>query len=636
MVVWVVFAVSVSSGALGRRLDSGSLSFIERFVGAESALFAFWRKGLALWCGHCCVPRLGPANSRLSRESMEQTDSVCCGPDSTRETDDCSAASPLSGEQTATGCGDESSTPGLVRILLKTPTMMTESAGRAHLLLIEPDSTVGELKRKICLDHPVHPAPEHQRLVYAGRLLRDEECIHQIVGLSRKLPEDAATCLRDNHSRQPMAAATNALVTAGTSGSAEVYAVFHLVISGQGAACSNEGATGHARAVAASTQQPESPSRTDTNSIPSTSSGEVMTFSEASRERLGSVSDTEPSPAPSLTTIERPDGSTEVSPFDETQYREHDHQRYLGHRDLDQQTSDLPQSSLPMASSTSASNDSASLTNSDGRAAPLRGALSGQEAASGAANVLLHLDEQTLRLIQAYTRMVRAYEDYNACLTAYYAARGMGPTPPVQWLARRGPGPTTLVSGPANGQEMRPPAAMTGFRPAERPTVPGVVRGPGSVGVPVRLVAVRIRLPALDWALIIKLAFMVLLLGQDGGRDRLALLIGLAVLIYLFQTGALGPLRQYLESLSSQLIARVQAGAGLRAPTGSAPRPATNPGQMSMATSSSTSTAPAQPETVSARVLRFLRAFYVALVAFVCSLFPTWRPPLPPAPRPAA
>jgi len=51
----------------------------------------------------------------------------------------------------------------------------------------------------------------------------------------------------------------------------------------------------------------------------------------------------------------------------------------------------------------------------------------------------------------------------------------------------------------------------------------------------------------LDLLLIMKLAIVVFLFNQDGPKERLFLLLFLATLVYLYQTGALAPLLQWLS-----------------------------------------------------------------------------------------
>ncbi|CAN4112932.1 unnamed protein product [Withania somnifera] len=51
----------------------------------------------------------------------------------------------------------------------------------------------------------------------------------------------------------------------------------------------------------------------------------------------------------------------------------------------------------------------------------------------------------------------------------------------------------------------------------------------------------------LDLFLILKLASVIFLLNQDGSRQRLVLLVFLASLVYLYQTGALAPLVRWLS-----------------------------------------------------------------------------------------
>ncbi|XP_047337177.1 uncharacterized protein LOC124940689 [Impatiens glandulifera] len=67
--------------------------------------------------------------------------------------------------------------------------------------------------------------------------------------------------------------------------------------------------------------------------------------------------------------------------------------------------------------------------------------------------------------------------------------------------------------------------------------------------VPQRQVVVRrIQIAIhLDLLLILKLAAVIFLFNQDGSRQRLALLVFLASLVYLYQTGALSPFIRWLS-----------------------------------------------------------------------------------------
>ncbi|KAL1210588.1 hypothetical protein V5N11_006907 [Cardamine amara subsp. amara] len=51
----------------------------------------------------------------------------------------------------------------------------------------------------------------------------------------------------------------------------------------------------------------------------------------------------------------------------------------------------------------------------------------------------------------------------------------------------------------------------------------------------------------LDWFLILKLAAVIFLFNQDGSRQRLAVLVIFATIIYLYQTGALAPFVRWLS-----------------------------------------------------------------------------------------
>lgn len=116
-----------------------------------------------------------------------------------------------------------------------------------------------------------------------------------------------------------------------------------------------------------------------------------------------------------------------------------------------------------------------------------------------------------------------------------------------------------------------------------------------------------------DWQLLMKLIFLVLLLGQDGDPIRFYILLCFAVLVYLYQTGAL-----------SGFVSRV--GNLLTTP--------------SMNRTSNVSRAATQQESLSerrtSRIFQTIRSIYlkiyIFLYSFICSLFPAWQPD--PADRP--
>ncbi|CAN8271122.1 unnamed protein product [Cochlearia groenlandica] len=63
----------------------------------------------------------------------------------------------------------------------------------------------------------------------------------------------------------------------------------------------------------------------------------------------------------------------------------------------------------------------------------------------------------------------------------------------------------------------------------------------------------------LDLFLILKLAAVVFLFHQEGSRQRLALLVFSATMVYLYQTGALRPFVQWLSSVMQRAAAPPQA-----------------------------------------------------------------------------
>ncbi|KAK6147424.1 hypothetical protein DH2020_018336 [Rehmannia glutinosa] len=62
----------------------------------------------------------------------------------------------------------------------------------------------------------------------------------------------------------------------------------------------------------------------------------------------------------------------------------------------------------------------------------------------------------------------------------------------------------------------------------------------------------------LDLMLILKLAAVIFLFNQDGSRQRLALLVFFASLVYLYQTGALAPVIRWLSQRTQRAAVRPQ------------------------------------------------------------------------------
>eukprot|EP00166_Cyanidium_caldarium_P002093 ctg_2124.g539 len=241
--------------------------------------------------------------------------------------------------------------------------------GQNYTCEVDAAGSVLALKQRLAAEYPGQPAVEQQRLVYAGRLLRDEETLAQVVGVG----------------------ASHQLA------GAQQVMVVHLVVG--------------ARARASASTQ---------------------------GERAGAVPTT---PTPSIQTVERP-------------------------------------------------------------AVPLPA-----------------LDERTLQLLLAYTRALRAYQDYNEQLTAYYASSGQ-PVPPHLLAAMSGAGNT-------NGGTVAATASAGGPPPAAAPPLPGGDVPAAAVplhlrawdGAPARVVAIRVRAIPLNWALLVKLAFLVVMFGQDATRN---------------------------------------------------------------------------------------------------------------------
>ncbi|EME31698.1 hypothetical protein Gasu2_46800 [Galdieria sulphuraria] len=110
-----------------------------------------------------------------------------------------------------------------------------------------------------------------------------------------------------------------------------------------------------------------------------------------------------------------------------------------------------------------------------------------------------------------------------------------------------------------------------------------------------------------DWQLLIKLFFLVLLLGQDGDPFRFYVLLCFAALVYLYQTGALSGILARISNLLN---------------TSSISRPSN--------VSRSSHQMEGLPERRTSRFRQTIRnvylKIYVFLYSFICSLFPAWQP----------
>eukprot|EP00871_Galdieria_phlegrea_P001511 jgi/Galph1/2360/GphlegSOOS_G28.1 len=112
----------------------------------------------------------------------------------------------------------------------------------------------------------------------------------------------------------------------------------------------------------------------------------------------------------------------------------------------------------------------------------------------------------------------------------------------------------------------------------------------------------------IDWQLLMKLVFLVLLVGQNGDPFRFYFLLFFAIIVYLYQTGALSGLVTRVSELLSF----------------------THHSGQSSASGVAYVSRPSDETTRSSRVRRVLRNFYAKmylfLYSFVCSLFPAWQP----------
>ncbi|KAK4370026.1 hypothetical protein RND71_009501 [Anisodus tanguticus] len=153
--------------------------------------------------------------------------------------------------------------------------------------------------------------------------------------------------------------------------------------------------------------------------------------------------------------------------------------------------------------------------------------------------------------------------NYQMLQSMYPGAFGMQP---IQEELNRGPGLYAVPVAPSMGQYAGfPPNTLipftytvpTGLSTQENGAVSEEQGQMGQqqaqqqqqLGGPQRQIAVRRFQIAfqLDLLLILKLAAVIFLFNQDGSRQRLVLLVFLAALVYLYQTGALAPLVRWLS-----------------------------------------------------------------------------------------
>lgn len=117
-----------------------------------------------------------------------------------------------------------------------------------------------------------------------------------------------------------------------------------------------------------------------------------------------------------------------------------------------------------------------------------------------------------------------------------------------------------------------------------------------------------------DWQLLMKLIFLVLLLGQDGDPFRFYVLLFFAALVYLYQTGA-------LSGIVARISSWLHSTAIVRPPTIS--RASDRTEELS--------------ERRTSRFRQIVRSIYlkiyVFLYSFICSLFPAWQPDAAERPR---
>ncbi|GJQ08937.1 hypothetical protein GpartN1_g728.t1 [Galdieria partita] len=110
-----------------------------------------------------------------------------------------------------------------------------------------------------------------------------------------------------------------------------------------------------------------------------------------------------------------------------------------------------------------------------------------------------------------------------------------------------------------------------------------------------------------DWQLLVKLFFLVLLLGQDGDPFRFYVLLCFAVLVYLYQTGALSGIFSRISSLlNTSFISR--------------------PSNVSRTSNQAEGVSEGRASRIRQTVRNLYLKICVFLYSFICSLFPAWQP----------
>lgn len=140
----------------------------------------------------------------------------------------------------------------------------------------------------------------------------------------------------------------------------------------------------------------------------------------------------------------------------------------------------------------------------------------------------------------------------------------------------------------------------------------------------------------LNWSLITKLAIVVYLLGQEGNPTRVYTLIGVAVLVYLWQIGHLSFLSRFVSNIlpnPRRLIELLFPPLPTQNAAQNDPNADQNPPQNDpTAPMSDTHLNPNPPRHVPrfARLAVLISFIYSFVYGFICSLLPAWNPePLP-------
>eukprot|EP00967_Tisochrysis_lutea_P051152 scaffold63079_cov26-Tisochrysis_lutea.AAC.1 len=86
------------------------------------------------------------------------------------------------------------SSPHEVTLVIRSPSTADDVDFRLRVPLAT--STIGSLKARLAAEHPDHPPPSEQRLIFAGQLLRDDakaiDLLRQVSPRSRGQPAGRA------------------------------------------------------------------------------------------------------------------------------------------------------------------------------------------------------------------------------------------------------------------------------------------------------------------------------------------------------------------------------------------------------------------------------------------------------------